>query len=105
MTVIRPLLFECCGGVSDAQCAVSAPDAQETADSARLINAVNAGDSQTTLEILHAYGVAAISLAATPNSIPDAAGNVHSLQGHYIRREQGRLVENSIDGVTFQLVQ
>jgi hypothetical protein len=36
----------------------ASPNEEETADSARLIEAVNAGDAQTALEILHAYGVA-----------------------------------------------
>jgi hypothetical protein len=37
---------------------VAPPNEKETADSALLIEAVNAGDSETALEILHAYGVA-----------------------------------------------
>lgn len=34
------------------------PNAQEAADSAQLINAVNGGDFQTALQILHNYGIA-----------------------------------------------
>lgn len=37
---------------------VSPPNEEETAAAALLIDAVNAGDTQTALEILHAYGVA-----------------------------------------------
>jgi hypothetical protein len=36
----------------------SPPDAEEAADAALLIEAVNAGDAQTALKILHDYGVA-----------------------------------------------
>jgi hypothetical protein len=40
------------------------PDAQEAADAASLIQAVNVGDAQTALEILHAYGLADDTLQA-----------------------------------------
>ena len=36
---------------------VSPPDAQETADAARLIDAVNSGDTQGAVEILQTYGI------------------------------------------------
>jgi hypothetical protein len=46
---------------------VSPPDAQETADSAQLIEDVNSGDFQSALEILHTYGVAEDSLLNMAN--------------------------------------
>ena len=54
---------------------VAPPDAAETADSARLIEAVNAGDKQSALEILHAYGVAdgtVLAMAARLGKTPAA---------------------------------
>lgn len=43
---------------------VSRPDARETADAARLIDAINAGDIQTAVKILRAYKVADDTLLA-----------------------------------------
>jgi len=49
---------------STAAVIVAPPNDQETADSMRLIQAVNTGDTQTALGILHAYGVADDTLLA-----------------------------------------
>ena len=49
------------------------PDKKETADAAQLIDAINAGDTQTALGILHAYGVAedtVLSMAAHLGKTP-----------------------------------
>jgi hypothetical protein len=50
--------------VTTAAVKVAPPDAVEAADSVRLIKAVNGGDAETALEILHTYGVAENTLLA-----------------------------------------
>lgn len=53
---------------------------------------------------LHAYGVDSIALDATPNTTPDAAGNVHRLRGHYSRHENGQQKFYAVESLNFQRV-
>jgi hypothetical protein len=55
---------------------VAAPVQAEAADCARLIDAVNAGDAQTALEILHNYGMAENTLLAMAPYLVKTPANV-----------------------------
>lgn len=91
---------------------VTSPGTQETADSAQLIDAINAGDLQTSLEILHNYGIGDNTLLAMATDFVKSPSPVE-LQEPFLQASVGALaladrplktnVLNTLDNATTTL--
>jgi len=75
---------------AERQSGVLPPDGTETADAALLVEAVNAGEITTALELLHAYGVSEDTLLAMATRLGKAPPRAH-LNEPFLKATYGAL--------------